>query len=261
MGCRSMNIELNKGKSIGKVLYIVEGEKTEPYILHKLFTKVFDYQFETITRNKGYRKYNSKENATSQVFVINAEESNIKYIEKDNEFLNNLFKELIENYDFDIDNAAIFYIFDRDNQSNTNADMIKDLIKSLANSRENKDFLRQGLLLLSYPSIESFTLSNFQRDSFSRKFRIGDDLKHFIHESKMNHQNITENTLLAATEELFNALKVMKIENFDIDNFENCNMNIFDYEESVFDTEQVYRALSLICVSLIDLGLLDIEDT
>lgn len=164
MGCRSMNIELNKGKSIGKVLYIVEGEKTEPYILHKLFTKVFDYQFETITRNKGYRKYNSKENATSQVFVINAEESNIKYIEKDNEFLNNLFKELIENYDFDIDNAAIFYLFDRDNQSNTNADMIKDLIKSLANSRENKDFLRQRLLLLSYPSIESFTLSNFQRD-------------------------------------------------------------------------------------------------
>ena len=91
-----MNITLNKDKSIGKVLYIVEGGKTEPYILHKLFTKVFDYQVEMIIRDKGYRKYNSKENATSQVFIINAEESNIQYIKKDNQFLNSLFAELIE---------------------------------------------------------------------------------------------------------------------------------------------------------------------
>jgi len=152
-----MNITLNKDKSIGKVLYIVEGGKTEPYILHKLFTKVFDYQVEMIIRDKGYHKYNSKENATSQVFIINAEESNIKNIDKDNEFLDNLFRELIENYDFDIDNSAIFYLFDRDNQSNTDSEMIRNLISSLTNSRENKNYLRQGLLLLSYPSIESFT--------------------------------------------------------------------------------------------------------
>ena len=104
-----MNITLNKDKSIGKVLYIVEGGKTEPYILHKLFTKVFDYQVEMIIRDKGYHKYNSKENATSQVFVINAEESNIKNIEKDNEFLDNLFGELIENYDFDNVKYKTFY--------------------------------------------------------------------------------------------------------------------------------------------------------
>ena len=123
-----MNITLNKDKSIGKVLYIVEGGKTEPYILHKLFTKVFDYQVEMIIRVKGYHKYNSKENATSQVFVINAEESNIKNIDKDNEFLDNLFGELIENYDFDIDNSAMFYLFDRDNQSNADTEMEKRLI-------------------------------------------------------------------------------------------------------------------------------------
>ncbi len=37
MECRNMNIRLNKGKSIGKVLYIVEGGKTEPYLLHRIF--------------------------------------------------------------------------------------------------------------------------------------------------------------------------------------------------------------------------------
>lgn len=81
-----MNIRLNKNKSIGKVLYVVEGGKTEPYLLHRIFCRIMDYQLETILRNKVYRKYNSKENATSQVFVINAEESNIKYIDKDNDF-------------------------------------------------------------------------------------------------------------------------------------------------------------------------------
>ena len=57
-----MNIQLNKGKSIGKVLYIVEGGKTEPNILYSIFVKIFDYQFERILRDKGYHKYNSKDN-------------------------------------------------------------------------------------------------------------------------------------------------------------------------------------------------------
>lgn len=259
MEYRNMNITLNKDKSIGKVLYIVEGGKTEPYILHRLFTKVFDYQVEMIIRDKGYHKYNSKENATSQVFVINAEESNIKNIDKDNEFLDNLFGELIENYDFDIDNSAMFYLFDRDNQSNADPEMVKRLIASLTNSRENKNYLRQGLLLLSYPSIESFTLSNFSKDSFSEKFKVGDDLKTFLHEKNINHQNITDETFVSATEELFKAFSDMDIDNYDIDNFGDCNMDIFNYEETAFSQEELYRALSLVCISLIDLGLIELD--
>ncbi len=153
----------------------------------------------------------------------------------------------------------MFYLFDRDNQSNTDAQMIEKLISSLTNSRENKNFLRQGLLLLSYPSIESFTLSNFCEDSFSEKFKIGDDLKSFLHEKNINHQNITEDTLVAATNELFKAFSVMGINNYDIDNFGDYNMDIFNYEEKEFASDAVYRALSLVCISLIDLGLLETE--
>ncbi len=253
-----MNIALNKDKSIGKVIYIVEGGKTEPYILHKLFTKVFDYQVEMLLRDKGYYKYNSKENATSQVFVVNAEESNIKNIDKNSEFLDNLFIELVEHYDFDIDNSAMFYLFDRDNQSNTDAQMIEMLINSLTNSRENQNYLRPGLLLLSYPSIESFTLSNFCKDSFSEKFRLGSDLKIFLNEKSINHQKINEETLISATEELLKAFSVMGINNYDIDNFGDCNIDIFHYEEASFSREKLYRALSLVCISLIDLGLIEL---
>ena len=157
MEYQNMSIRLNKEKSIGKVLFIVEGGKTEPFILHRIFCNILDYQVETILRDKGYRKYNSKENPTSQVMIINAEESNIKYIAKDNKFLDNLFVELIENYDFDVDNAAIYYLFDRDNQSNSDDEFIRGLLSTLVNARDNNGYDRQGMLLLSYPSIEAFS--------------------------------------------------------------------------------------------------------
>lgn len=253
-----MSIQLNKSKSIGKVLYIVEGGWTEPYILHRIFTRIFDYQVETILRDKGYHKYNSKEIDTSQVFVINAEESNIKNIDKDNNFLNKLFAELIENYDFDVNNAAIYYLFDRDNKSNTDVKFIEDMLSILKNSRENDDYHRQGLLLLSYPSIESFTLSNFEENSFGKEFDTGHSLKQYIAEQNVNHQKLSEDTLVTATKELFRAFSEMKIEEFDIDSFGKSNKEIFDYEENTHALDGLYRALSLVCISLIDLGLIEV---
>jgi len=177
-----MKVQINKNKSIGKVLYIIEGSTTEPYLLHKLFTDIFDYQVEMNVRGKGYRKYNSKVNPYSQVFVLTAENSNIKYIAKDNEFLNNLFVELVETYGFDVDNSAISYLFDRDRQSNTDSALIETLLETLTNSQDNPNYYRQGLLLLSYPAIESFVLSNFTDNSFTFQIDIGKKLKRYLHD-------------------------------------------------------------------------------
>lgn len=251
-----MNIRLNKEKSIGKVLYIVEGGKTEPYLLYKIFCNIMDYQMETILRKKGYHKYNSKQNPTSQVFVINAEESNIKNIDKDNEFLNRLFTELIENYDFNVDNAAIYYIFDRDNQSNTDPEFIWEMLSVLADSRDN-DTERQGLLLLSYPSIEAFTLSNFVDQSSKLQFDTGSRLKQYLHEHNINHSSITKDTLIHAAQELIDAIDEMNLGELDIDAFGECNKKIFEYEENEYEQEALYKALSLLCVSLMDLGVIE----
>jgi len=49
-----MGVKLNKDKRIGKVLFIVEGEKTEFLILRNIFTTIFDYQLETEKRNNKY---------------------------------------------------------------------------------------------------------------------------------------------------------------------------------------------------------------
>lgn len=259
MGCRDMKINLNKDKSIGKVLYIVEGPKTEKFLLWKIFADIFDYQFEAITRSHPYQIFNKKDNPYSKVFVINAAESNIKNIKKDDEFLNNLFIELIENYDFDIDNAAIYYLFDRDVESNTDPNFIKELLNTLTNSRENKDNYRQGILLLSYPSIESFTLSCFDGNSFSVKMKLGNELKQYLNINKFNHSKIDERTLQFATNNLISSLLKINNGDFDIDYFEDLNIQIFDLEETNYSVESKYNCLSLLAISLIDLGLVEIQ--
>lgn len=238
----NMNVLLNKNKAIGKVLFVVEGGWTEPYILRRIFTAIFDYQYETILRDKGYKKYNSKENPYSQVFVINAEESNIKNIDKDNQFLNHLFAELIENYDFDLDNAAIYYIFDRDHKSNTDDAFIKKMISLLANARDNKGYDRQGMLLLSYPAIESFTVSNFVENSFELRSETGHDVKIFAADNHINHQKLSQDALTGATKELFFALKSMELDSINLDDFSEDN-----------------KKISLLTIALLDLGLIEIE--
>lgn len=251
---------VNKNKSIGQVVFIVEGASTEFYILHKVFTEVFDYQYERITRNKPYKKFNNKNNPLSRVIVINTEESNIKFIDENNDYLNNLFEELINDYKLDVSNAAIYYIFDRDSHSNTDSNYINDLLNKLKNSRDNDDYYMQGLLLLSYPAIESFTLSNFDMESHKKEFDKGKEIKAYLHSNKFNQKDINEETLINAAEQLHLALKSLGIEDYDIDNFGEDNITIFNKQEELYIQNNKYRVLSLLCLALIDLQLLEFQD-
>lgn len=174
-------MKMNKNKRIGEVLFIVEGEKTEPYILYRIFEKIFDYNYTRIYRNgrKPYDKLSSSHDKNSRVFVINAEESNISDIADKNQYLDSIFSLLIENYGLDFENMAIYYIWDRDYCSNTNVDLIRELLSNLVNSRDLISFDRQGLLLLSYPSIEAYTAENFLDNCFNIRFATGQELKSF----------------------------------------------------------------------------------
>lgn len=60
MDCRILkkSMRLNRDKRIGKVLLIVEGGKTESYLLRKIFTQIFDYELNTILREKGFNTQN-----------------------------------------------------------------------------------------------------------------------------------------------------------------------------------------------------------
>jgi len=105
-----------------------------------------------------------------------------------------------------------------------------------------------------------YVLSNIQEDSFYNKFSTGTELKSYLHEHKINHKNIDENTLVLATKELFKAFSSMNIKNYDIDHFGSCNMTIYEFEECTYSKEELYQALSLISISLIDLEIIEIEN-
>ncbi len=258
MDFQDMKIELHKDKNIGKVLFIVEGARTEPYIMTKLFTGIFDYQLETKLRGKSYKQFNSKVNPDSKIFVINTQQSNIQYIDKDDGYLNNLFKELIEEYDFDIDNAAIFYIFDRDDRSNTDGAFLENMLSQLVNSRDNPDYDRQGLLLLSYPSIESFTLSCYQDNAMCMEFKTGQKLKTYLGDNNINNQKLDENALKHAATEMLNALEKINDCSYDLDDFSECNLDVFHYEESNREKTGLYQCMSLLMIALMDLGLIEL---
>lgn len=252
-----MDIKLNKDKRIGKVLFIVEGEKTEFLILRRIFTTIFDYQLETEKRNNKYNIYNKKDNPLSSIFVVNSKQSQINSL-NDYDYLEKLYVKLQDEYKFPVDNASIYYIFDRDIETN-NLDTIKDLANKLSNSKESEGYGIPGLLLLSYPSLESFVVSNFQQDSFNVGFKLGSELKVFAHKNNYNHQRISEETLKFAVNEMHKALTELNVYDYDLDDFSKTSNIIIDAQEDCFSKCNAYKILSLLCIALIDLGLIEVE--
>ncbi|WP_145333998.1 hypothetical protein [Paenibacillus xylanexedens] len=251
-------IKINKDKNIGKVLLIVEGERTEFYLLRKIFTQIFDYQYEKMDRMRKYKKYNEKDGIHSSIFVINAKDPAISTIHTQEDFLDEIFEKLIVEYQFPVDRAAIFYVFDRDVRSNTDAVLIRNLLRNLSSSRDSNDFDRQGLLLLSYPSIESFVASNFMEDSFRLTFETGKELKQYLDSNRMNQSKITEQTLLKAVSEMLSGMQHLGVTEYSIDQFSDTNLFIFNQQEEFYITKQQYQLLSLLSMILLDLGLVEI---
>ena len=118
-------IELNKQKNIGRVLFIVEGSKSEFVILRKIFCDILQYEYIEKRRNQP-DTFQSKNSSFSRVAVINTKESNIRDITENESYLDDLFDMLITEYNFPVDQAAIYYLFDRDPKSNTDKDKILD---------------------------------------------------------------------------------------------------------------------------------------
>lgn len=262
----SGKITLNKNKRIGKVLFIVEGEKTEPMFLRLIFTQIFNFKFVRIYRDetkKPYLKLESSVDPNSCVFVINAEDSNIARISDENTYLDRIFENLIDNYDFPFDNAAIYYLFDRDAKSNTDAKLIEALIGKLTNPRDTTDdFNRQGLLLLSYPSIESFTASSFPNligNAFDISVPTGHSLKNLLNTKKALPNKFSEETICMAAQQMHYALSCIGLKEYDIDNIKPLTKKVFNWQENYYEQHSEYKLLSLLSIALLDLGLIEIE--
>ncbi len=250
-------MKINKEKRIGRVLFIVEGSRTEFSILKQIFCNLLGYSYIEKRRNKPSRFINNNDRF-SQIAVINTRESNISDISENETYLNDLFDFLSMEYKFRVDQSAIYYLFDRDPESNTKPDLIEEYISSLADPYDNDDY-KAGQLLLSYPSIESYIISNFKTDVCDLRFGLGKELKSYIGENTDIQMNkITEDTLLKATDEFLKYLEKEQIE-FDIDDFAPTSLSIFEKQESEYNKNSKYRLFSMLTLAFIQMGIIVLD--
>ena len=248
------SLKINFKRNIGTVIIIVEGEKDEFNILKRIFRDILHYRYIEKKRNKRIKDYDEfimQGNENSKVIVINLKNSNIKNIENDIEYKNQIFNLLYDKYNIDIKNVPIYYLWDRDTHSNSKQ-LTEKLITSLGNAYENNDYDINGMLLLSYPSIESFVIENFDMNIDMIK---SNNIKNYLKKKKYSISNINKHTLLKSVVKLHKNLLEIGIDNYDTSNFSNTSMNIFNYQESLYKNKGYYKILSLLAIILIDLNI------
>ena len=255
------SLKINFKRNIGTVLIVVEGAKDEFELLKHIFRDVLHYNYIEKSRNqknfKNYDEFIMKGNENSRVIVINAKNSNLSSIKKDKEYLNEIYKRLYEEYGIDTKNINVYFLWDRDNNSNPQ-DITKNLLGILGNSLENKDEEMNGLLLLSYPSLESYLISNFVKDNLFLKEK---NLKNYIKSQGYKINKIDKHTILKATKMMFKSLLDLGITEYDLDDFSKTSLDIFNKEEDIYNKRKYYNLLSLISIMLLDLNIITIKDS
>ena len=252
--------ELLRNKRIGKVVYIVEGARKELTLLDYIFTKILDYSVIIAKRDEQpFMKYESKNDNNSKIILISAKNSNIKHIasESGHDYLDRVYRSLFENFGIDLTNSAIFYIFDRDQKSN-DKEQCEQLISILKNSRDN-GVDGNGILLLSYPCIESYIKSCID-DTINEKIASPKEIKKLVSAAEYQYDKLDSGeieraciNMLLTIEDMTNLIWDDKV----VDDFADVNQTIFMNQEELYKSK-MYRILSLLSISFIDLGLIKV---
>lgn len=267
-------IKINKDKRIGDVIFILEGESTEFDILKHIFTRIFNYNYVAKKRiNNPFtniEKYQGLDG--SRIVMVNSVNSTLKSIIHMEKYINTgeiIFDEYVDEtiyeiqreFNISIDKATTFYIFDRDPKTNTETE-IKTMLDILKNPYENDNNIEGGMLLLSYPSFESFIISNFEQGNYRNAYYLGQELKPYKNIQGYMTNKINEATLKNAVEEFFGYIEREKINlvfNENEDNLCEVNLSINEKQELFCEVNNKYQVFSLFVECLLYLGLVIIE--
>ncbi|MBP5217178.1 MAG: hypothetical protein J6038_05025 [Bacilli bacterium] len=244
-----MVLKLVPDKRIGRVIYFTEGQVDEPVLLKGIFHDVLHYEAGSGGPPFVFRKPGDP---YSQVYVAPMPSSAIKHIPGDEEFLDRVYGTLRQ-YGLEKDEAAVYYLYDRDPQSNK-AEAVKEKIRLLKNPLDNGIEL-PGALLLSYPCLQAFYC---QANDIEISFSKSKEAKKFA--NKNNLKSLDESKLCAAGSNMLSTLELLRKKAFSIDelsDYSRMNEEVFDAEEKNREkTDGCYLTLSLLAISLLDLGIL-----
>lgn len=175
------------------------------------------------------------------------------------DYLNEVYKNLYEIYNLDLSDAATYFIFDRDAKSNKGQEF-KKLIPILKNSRDNGTEIN-GMLLESYPAIEAFTKSCID-NTCDDWIKSAKELKSKVSGSQYQQDKIKDIQIINACLNMLTSIKSIsdrELAEKDLDDFAELNKLIFDKEEEYLTNKKLYRILSLLSISFMDLGLINIQ--
>ncbi len=110
-------LKINKEKAIGQVIYIVEGDKTEHELIERIYVQL-GYSVVTYNKSSRYCTCLRGHNKYSRVFIIPAFHPAIVSLDTDKDYFDEVYRLLALGYGLDVENSAIFYLFDRDRLSN-----------------------------------------------------------------------------------------------------------------------------------------------
>lgn len=245
---------INKDKRIGNVIFIVEGKKTESKIIRDVFNKIFGFTVYQNNKNEDLINLKKDKDKYSKIFIIINEKPQLSTELNETMYIENIFQKLVS-YNLNPYESAIYYIFDRDYND---INVINTLINKLSNSRENDNFDLHGLLLLSYPCIESFYM-NCRKDHIDVSKSA--QLKSYVRQRR--YKNINKELLLNGINEFMRIIDEELGIHFsinDLDSFQKVNSSIFEQNEMYFNETNCFKILSLFFISLIDLGLIEFKE-
>lgn len=248
-------IKINSKKRIGEVIFVVEGRKTEPRIITDIFNKVLGFSILKVNSNNELIYLKKEDDKYSKITIVVSKYPQIKKIKDSKDFLDDIFKVLVSN-NLDPYNSAIYFIFDRDKDSNLYIDCL-DLISKLVSSRDNEDYNINGMLLLSYPCVEAI-YCNINSDD--KCFCSNKEIKKYVNENR--YKNIESKCLIDYVNQFIKILNEkfsFNILDINLDNLYEFNNSILSVEEDNFYKNKYYITLSLVIISLLDLGIIEIE--
>lgn len=190
------------------------------------------------------------------VIVANTKNSSISSIMEDKDYKDKLYNLLKEEYGKNLKNTYIYILWDRDKDTNKDINYVKAL-DTYSNSIDN-DYEMNGLLLISYPCLETYNLSNFDKKIWKKDFKTSFDAKKSFHMSLNSIKDIDEKTNLLAVENMHRSMLKYGINSYEpASNFKRINKRIFRLENENYKHNKCFNALSLISIMLIDLGIIE----
>ena len=111
---------------------------------------------------------------------------------------------------------------------------------------------------MSYPSVESYIISNFKNDTNLLRFQLGKDAKTYIGKNTDIQTNkISEETVMKAATIFLEYLRSEQID-LNIDEFAEASHSIFKKQENDYLSAKGFRVFSMLTLAFLQLGILEI---